>query len=84
LRLAPPLRSCPPPLALPAGTGEAWSAAQLGEVIKFDHGYSPCSPPVLALLEVLAELDGVDQRRHERQGGAWGWRNAQLRLLRCL
>ena len=35
-----------------AGTGEAWSAAQLAEVIKFDHGYTAASPPVVALLEV--------------------------------
>ena len=52
--------------AMLCGTGEAWTAQGLGAVIKFDHGYTATSAPVVALLEVLAELDAVDQRRFLR------------------
>jgi E3 ubiquitin-protein ligase TRIP12 len=48
------------------GKGERWSVAQLASAIKFDHGYTPTSPPVQALLEVLAELEPPDQRRFLR------------------
>ena len=49
--------------SLPAGTGERWTPAYLADCIKTDHGYTPASPPVRALLEVLSELDAVEQRR---------------------
>ena len=52
--------------AMLCGTGEAWTAEGLGAVIKFDHGYNATSAPIIALLEVLAELDAVDQRRFLR------------------
>ena len=50
----------------PAGTVERWSVEYLAEVLKFDHGYTAQSPPVRFLLEVLAGLDGVEQRRFLR------------------
>jgi len=49
--------------AMLCGTGEAWTVEGLAEVIKFDHGYSASSAPIVALLHVLAELDPLDQRR---------------------
>lgn len=52
--------------AMLCGTGEAWTPEGLGAVIKFDHGYTSTSAPVIALLEVLSELDAVDQRRFLR------------------
>lgn len=52
--------------AMLCGTGEAWAVGGLAEVIKFDHGYTASSPPVVALLEVLSELDPLDQRRFLR------------------
>lgn len=52
--------------AMLCGTGEAWTAEGLSAVIKFDHGYNATSAPIVALLEVLAELDAVDQRRFLR------------------
>jgi E3 ubiquitin-protein ligase TRIP12 len=52
--------------AMLCGTGEAWTAEGLAAVIKFDHGYNATSAPIVALLEVLAELDTVDQRRFLR------------------
>jgi len=52
--------------AMLCGTGEAWTAEGLSAVIKFDHGYNATSAPIIALLEVLAELDAVDQRRFLR------------------
>ncbi len=36
------------------------------DAIKFDHGYTPSSPVIKALLEVLAELEPLDQRRFLR------------------
>jgi E3 ubiquitin-protein ligase TRIP12 len=52
--------------AMLCGTGETWTTESLASVIKFDHGYTNVSPQVIALLEVLAELDAVDQRRFLR------------------
>ena len=52
--------------AMLCGTGEAWTPEGLGAVIKFDHGYNATSAPIIALLEVLSELDAVDQRRFLR------------------
>lgn len=48
----------------------------LSQVIKFDHGYTQHSPPITALLEVLSEMDGVQQRRCGAgcgvgEGGRW-------------
>lgn len=52
--------------AMLCGTGESWTVEQLQDSIKFDHGYNSQSPPVRHLLEVLAELDALDQRRFLR------------------
>lgn len=52
--------------AMLCGSGEKWTIDKLSTVIKFDHGYTRSSPPVIALLEVLAELETVDQRRFLR------------------
>lgn len=52
--------------ALLCGSGEAWSVAGLAKAMKFDHGYTPASPVIVALLEVLSELDSLDQRRFLR------------------
>ena len=52
--------------AMLCGTGEKWTPTMLSSVIKFDHGYTRSSPPIMALLEVLSELDSVDQRRFLR------------------
>jgi E3 ubiquitin-protein ligase TRIP12 len=69
------LTLCAPPSAAPVasrtqvllcGTGERWTVAQLADAIKFDHGYTASSAPVVALLEVLAELEPPDQRRFLR------------------
>jgi E3 ubiquitin-protein ligase TRIP12 len=35
----------------------------LADACKFDHGYTASSPPVQALLSVLSELSGEQQRR---------------------
>ncbi|GFH15101.1 predicted protein, partial [Haematococcus lacustris] len=48
------------------GAGEHWTVQGLLEEIKFDHGYTASSPVVKALVEVLAELDPLDQRRFLR------------------
>lgn len=52
--------------AMLCGTGESWTVEGLASVIKFDHGYTPGSAVVKALLEVLCDLDSVDQRRFLR------------------
>jgi E3 ubiquitin-protein ligase TRIP12 len=54
------------PQVLLCGKGERWTVPQLAAAIKFDHGYTATSPPVQALLEVLAELEPPDQRRFLR------------------
>lgn len=48
------------------GGKEAWTVEGLTAVIKCDHGYTLSSPPVVALIEVLAELDNVDQKKFVR------------------
>jgi len=48
------------------GAGEAWTPQLLTESIKFDHGYTPASPPIRFLLEALSELAPADQRRFLR------------------
>jgi E3 ubiquitin-protein ligase TRIP12 len=52
--------------AMLCGTGEEWTVTGLEGVIKFDHGYTVQSAPARALLEVLASLGLVDQRRFLR------------------
>lgn len=44
------------------GREERWDVAALVENIKFDHGYTSASPPVVAALQVLTELGQEDQR----------------------
>lgn len=45
------------------GTQEQWSVEKLNECVCFSHGYSRQSKQAQWLLEVLAELDGIQQRR---------------------
>lgn len=52
--------------ALVCGAGERWTPQSLAESVRFDHGYTSASAPARRLLEVLAELDGADQRRFLR------------------
>ncbi len=51
---------------LVCGAPERWTAAQLADCIKFDHGYTASSAPVRHLLETLSEMDASDQRRFLR------------------
>jgi E3 ubiquitin-protein ligase TRIP12 len=52
--------------AMVCGTGEAWTPEGLAQVVRFDHGYTSSSATAAALLQVLAGLDAVDQRRFVR------------------
>ena len=42
---------------------ETWTPESLTAAIKCDHGYLSSSPPVIALIDVLSNLDPVDKRR---------------------
>lgn len=44
------------------GEHELWHASDLLDHIKFDHGYTSSSPPVLNLLEIMQEFDSEAQR----------------------
>lgn len=44
------------------GREERWDVAMLAENIKFDHGFTSSSPPVVAMLQLLSELVQEDQR----------------------
>ncbi|KAI3696775.1 hypothetical protein L6452_29309 [Arctium lappa] len=44
------------------GEREAWDSNQLPDLIKFDHGYTASSPPIVHLLEILQELDYEQQK----------------------
>ncbi len=44
-------------------SNEAWTPESLTAAIKCDHGYSSSSPPVVALINVLSDLDPTDKRR---------------------
>lgn len=44
------------------GTQEQWSVEKLNECVCFGHGYSRQSMQAQWLLEVLAEMDGHQQR----------------------
>ncbi|KAL5711305.1 HECT-type E3 ubiquitin transferase [Ranunculus cassubicifolius] len=44
------------------GEQDAWTSIELLEHIKFDHGYSASSPPIVNLLEIIQEFD-YDQKR---------------------
>ncbi|KAK9068485.1 hypothetical protein SSX86_012599 [Deinandra increscens subsp. villosa] len=39
-----------------------WNSNQLSDLIKFDHGYTASSPPVLHFLEVIQEFDYEQQK----------------------
>lgn len=44
------------------GECEFWSSNELLDHIKFDHGYTASSPPILNLLEIIQEFDQEHQR----------------------
>ncbi|KAG1365699.1 E3 ubiquitin-protein ligase UPL4 [Cocos nucifera] len=44
------------------GEGDTWDFTKLVDHIKFDHGYTASSPPVLNLLEIMQEFES-NQRR---------------------
>ncbi|KAJ9559067.1 hypothetical protein OSB04_013681 [Centaurea solstitialis] len=44
------------------GESEAWNSNQLSDLIKFDHGYTATSPPIVHLMEILQELDYQQQK----------------------
>ncbi|KAF5188287.1 E3 ubiquitin-protein ligase [Thalictrum thalictroides] len=44
------------------GEQDAWTSNELLEHIKFDHGYTASSPPIINLLEIIQEID-YDQKR---------------------
>ncbi|GAA0184288.1 ubiquitin-protein ligase [Lithospermum erythrorhizon] len=44
------------------GERELWHASDLSDHVKFDHGYTSSSPPVLNLLEIMQEFDSQKQR----------------------
>ncbi|KAK4776672.1 hypothetical protein SAY86_005360 [Trapa natans] len=44
------------------GEHDAWAITDLLDHIKFDHGYTASSPPILNLLDIIQEFD-LDQRR---------------------
>ncbi|TKY52886.1 E3 ubiquitin-protein ligase UPL4 [Spatholobus suberectus] len=43
------------------GEYDSWAINELGDHIKFDHGYTASSPPIVNLLEIVREFD------HEQQ-----------------
>ncbi|XP_071690585.1 E3 ubiquitin-protein ligase UPL4 [Rutidosis leptorrhynchoides] len=44
------------------GESETWNSNQLLDLIKFDHGYTASSPPILHFLEVVQEFDYEQQK----------------------
>ncbi|MBA0688107.1 hypothetical protein Goari_005914, partial [Gossypium aridum] len=44
------------------GRRELWEAETLADHIKFDHGYTAKSPPIVNLLEIMGELTPEEQR----------------------
>ncbi|KAF9593401.1 hypothetical protein IFM89_022662 [Coptis chinensis] len=44
------------------GEQSAWTYHELFDHIKFDHGYTASSPPIINLLEVMQELESKQQR----------------------
>ncbi|KAG4383684.1 hypothetical protein GLYMA_13G136900v4 [Glycine max] len=44
------------------GECDSWAVNELGDHIKFDHGYTASSPPIINLLEIVREFDN-EQRR---------------------
>ncbi|KAL2554468.1 E3 ubiquitin-protein ligase [Forsythia ovata] len=44
------------------GEHELWKSTELLDNIKFDHGYTVSSPPVVNLLEIMQEFDNEQQR----------------------
>mmetsp|Transcript_5126 Transcript_5126/g.18736 ORF Transcript_5126/g.18736 Transcript_5126/m.18736 type:complete len:1950 (-) Transcript_5126:161-6010(-) len=44
------------------GMGETWKKEQLVETMKFDHGYTQSSPPVVHFLEIMCEFTPEEQR----------------------
>uniref|UniRef100_I1PWE9 HECT-type E3 ubiquitin transferase n=2 Tax=Oryza glaberrima TaxID=4538 RepID=I1PWE9_ORYGL len=44
------------------GEQDTWDFAKLVDHIKFDHGYTSSSPPVINLLEVIQEFEGHQRR----------------------
>ncbi|KAL2323294.1 hypothetical protein Fmac_027673 [Flemingia macrophylla] len=44
------------------GEYDSWAINELGDHIKFDHGYTASSPPIVHLLEIVREFDH-EQRR---------------------
>ncbi|KAH9322123.1 hypothetical protein KI387_016762, partial [Taxus chinensis] len=44
------------------GVPDLWAAEMLTDLIKFDHGYTARSPPILNFLEIMAEFTPSQQR----------------------
>ncbi|KAL4560548.1 hypothetical protein LXL04_032701 [Taraxacum kok-saghyz] len=44
------------------GESETWNSNQLSDLIKFDHGYTASSPPIIHFLEVIQEFDYEQQK----------------------
>ncbi|KAL8214456.1 hypothetical protein R6Q57_003905 [Mikania cordata] len=44
------------------GESETWNSNQLSDLIKFDHGYTASSPPILHFLDVIKEFDYEQQK----------------------
>ncbi|KAJ0503251.1 putative HECT domain, armadillo-like helical, HECT, E3 ligase catalytic domain-containing protein [Helianthus annuus] len=44
------------------GESETWNSTQLSDLIKFDHGYTASSPPILHFLEIIQEFDYEQQK----------------------
>ncbi|XP_062117154.1 E3 ubiquitin-protein ligase UPL4 isoform X2 [Humulus lupulus] len=44
------------------GEHNSWAADELIDQVKFDHGYTASSPPVVYLLEIIQEFDKKQQR----------------------
>ncbi|KAI9086360.1 hypothetical protein K1719_031814 [Acacia pycnantha] len=44
------------------GEFDSWAFHELADHIKFDHGYTASSPPIVNLLEIIQEFDHVQRR----------------------
>nr|XP_043609568.1 E3 ubiquitin-protein ligase UPL4 [Erigeron canadensis]XP_043609569.1 E3 ubiquitin-protein ligase UPL4 [Erigeron canadensis] len=44
------------------GESETWNANQLSDLIKFDHGYTASSPPIIHFLDIMQEFDQEQQK----------------------
>lgn len=44
------------------GERELWNSNDLSDHVKFDHGYTASSPPIVNLLEIIQEFDHEQQR----------------------